>query len=51
LGKIFEKVKNLGYGPHAARTRLGMFERWAKVLGGILDVALIPGFLGNLDDF
>jgi hypothetical protein len=28
-----------------------MFERWAKVMGGILDVAGIPGFLGNLADF
>lgn len=27
---------------------LGMFESWAKVLGGIFDVAGIPGFLSNL---
>ena len=27
---------------------LGMFESWAKTLGGILDVAGIPGFLTNL---
>lgn len=26
----------------------GSFERWARVLGGILDVAGQPGFLGNL---
>jgi hypothetical protein len=28
---------------------LGSYERWAAVIGGILDVAGIPGFLGNLD--
>jgi hypothetical protein len=32
------------------QTTLGMFEDWAKVIGGILEVADIPGFLGNLDD-
>ena len=36
--------------PESNRT-LGMFECWAKVMGGILDVAGIPGFLGNLADF
>src|SRR5262249_40590121 len=36
--------------PDGRRT-LGMFERWAKVMGGILDVADLPGFLGNLADF
>jgi hypothetical protein len=36
--------------PEGKRT-LGMFESWAKVMGGILDVAGIPGFLGNLEDF
>lgn len=30
---------------------LGMFDGWAEVLGGILDVAEIPGFLGNLQAF
>jgi hypothetical protein len=30
---------------------LGMFERWAKVMGGILEVAGIPGFLANLSEF
>jgi len=29
--------------------KLGMFERWSAVMGGILQVAGIPGFLGNLD--
>src|SRR5262249_52208889 len=36
--------------PEGSRT-LGMFERWAKVMGGILGVVGIPGFLGNLADF
>jgi hypothetical protein len=30
---------------------LGSFERWATVMGGILDSAGIPGFLTNLDEF
>ena len=30
--------------------RLGSFERWSAVLGGILDVAGIRGFLGSLED-
>jgi hypothetical protein len=33
------------------RRVLGMFEVWAKVIGGILDVAGIGGFLGNLDEY
>jgi hypothetical protein len=28
--------------------RLGGFEQWSRVMGGILEVAGIPGFLGNL---
>jgi hypothetical protein len=28
---------------------LGMFESWAEVMGGILDVVRIPGFLTNRD--
>ena len=31
--------------------RLGMFEEWAKVIGGILNVGEIPGFLRNLSEF
>ena len=34
--------------PRSQRT-LGSYERWAEVIGGILEVAGIPGFLGNLD--
>lgn len=30
---------------------LGMFEAWTSVVGGILTVAGIPGFLRNLNDF
>ncbi len=30
--------------------KLGSFESWSAVVGGILDVAQIPGFLGNLDE-
>ncbi|MBI4376731.1 MAG: hypothetical protein HY549_09815 [Elusimicrobia bacterium] len=29
--------------------RLGMFESWSSVIGGILEVAGIKGFLGNLE--
>src|SRR5207244_4282051 len=29
---------------------LGSFEQWARVMGGILDVAGVPGFLTNMDD-
>ena len=31
--------------------KLGMFEEWSEVMGGILDIAGIPGFLSNLDEF
>jgi hypothetical protein len=31
------------------RARLGSFERWSSVIGAILGVAGIPGFLANLD--
>lgn len=30
--------------------RLGMYENWSSTIGGILDVAGIPGFLGNLTE-
>ncbi len=30
---------------------LGMFESWAQTLGGILDVAGVPGLLANAKDF
>ena len=31
--------------------RIGSFEEWSDVIGGILKVGGIPGFLENLDDF
>jgi hypothetical protein len=31
-------------------TRLGSFEKWSEVMGGVLKVAGIPGFLGNLNE-
>jgi hypothetical protein len=30
---------------------LGMFESWAQTIGGILEVAGVKGFLGNLQEF
>ena len=36
--------------PEGKKT-IGMFEGWSKVMGGILDTAGIPGFLGNLQEF
>jgi hypothetical protein len=38
-------------GRPAAGPRLGMFEHWSQTLGGVLHVAGIDGFLGNLSDF
>lgn len=35
--------------PRGART-IGSFENWAHVVGGVLEVAGIPCFLGNLDE-
>jgi putative DNA primase/helicase len=29
---------------------IGSFEGWAQVMGGMLEVASVPGFLGNLND-
>ena len=34
-----------------AEETMGSFEGWAQVLGGILKVAGLPGFLSNLDAF
>ena len=33
------------------RRSLGSFESWASVIGGILDVTGVDGFLGNIDEF
>lgn len=35
----------------AEATKLGSYEDWSRVLGGILDTAGVPGFLGNLAEF
>ena len=35
--------------PRGART-IGSYENWAQVLGGVLEIAGIEGFLGNLDE-
>ena len=35
--------------PRASRT-IGSYENWAQIIGGVLEVAGIPGFLGNLDE-
>ena len=32
------------------RKTIGSFEGWAEVMGGILEVAGVPGFLGNLKE-
>jgi hypothetical protein len=33
------------------RMKLGMYERWSEVMGGVLNVANINGFLANLAEF
>lgn len=38
----------IAQGKPAGRRRLGTFETWSSVVGGILEVAGIPGFLENL---
>ena len=38
-------------GKPAGQQTLGMFESWAAVIGGILDVAGIPGLLANAKKF
>jgi phage/plasmid primase-like uncharacterized protein len=35
--------------PRGSRS-IGSFENWAHVVGGVLEVAGIPGFLGNLEE-
>ncbi len=36
-------------GKPSGQKSLGSYEQWAEIIGGILDVAGIPGFLENLD--
>lgn len=40
----------IAQGKPLAKFRLGSFERWSKIIGGILEVAGIPGFLETLDE-
>jgi DNA primase catalytic core len=40
----------LAAGRPLSRERLGSFEHWAAVMGGVLKVAGVDGFLGNLDE-
>jgi hypothetical protein len=35
--------------PRVSRT-IGSYENWAQIIGGVLEVAGIPDFLGNLDE-
>lgn len=37
--------------PRGTHAQLGSYESWSRVLGGILETARIPGFLGNLTAF
>jgi hypothetical protein len=40
----------LAAGRPLSRDRLGSFEHWAAVMGGVLKVAGVEGFLGNLEE-
>ncbi len=40
----------LAAGRPPSRERLGSFENWAAVMGGVLNVAGVQGFLDNLDE-
>ncbi len=40
----------LAAGAPEGQVRLGMFERWSAVLGGLLATAGVPGFLGNREE-
>ena len=41
----------LAAGRPEGQKSIGMFESWAKVIGGILSHASIPGFLDNIHEF
>jgi putative DNA primase/helicase len=41
----------IAQGRPAGKQTLGMFESWAEVIGGILDVAGVPGLLANAKEF
>jgi len=37
--------------PYGPQGPLGMFQHWSQIIGGVLDVAGIPGFLDNITEF
>ncbi len=37
--------------PSSGNVTLGMFEHWSRVMGGILEVGRVEGFLANLAEF
>jgi hypothetical protein len=41
----------LAAGRPMGKQKLGMFEGWAAIIGGLLDVAHVPGFLANISEF
>jgi len=46
----FSRKRRIAVGkPRSART-IGSFENWAHVVGGVLEVAGIAGFLDNLEE-
>jgi len=46
LGRVW-----INDGAPRASVRLGSFERWAAVMGGVLETAGISGFLANAEEF
>ncbi len=55
-GRLIAAVLTLGQawldaGRPGGRTGFGLFEDWSRVIGGVLGVAGVDGFLSNLDDF
>ncbi len=51
VGAVLVLIQGWVAAGRPAGTRvLGSFEEWSKAMGGILEVASIPGFLGNLDE-
>lgn len=42
-------MQRTGEGARLGQQTMGSYERWAGVMGGILESARVPGFLGNRD--
>lgn len=52
IGAVLALVNHwLTEGQPGSDLHLGSFEDWSDVIGGILECARIPGFLGNLKEF